>query len=89
MDDIRYGNGAELPVKRISAKDPLHLVSYTAKRLNKDANPTFKTNMTGHMFEVQASAPNSTLEIKITDRFGREYTESMERPKKFDIEAYK
>ena len=82
-------NEAELPVKRISAKDPLHLVSYTAKRLNKDANPTFKTNMTGHMFEVQASAPNSTLEIKITDRFGRVYTESMERPKKFDIEAYK
>lgn len=75
-----------LTVTRVSAKDPLHIISYEAKRLNVNAEPTssFVTNNTSHLFKVTASSPTSTLNIKVTDRFGHVYTESMTRPKNFD-----
>lgn len=75
--------GKALPVERVSAKDPLHLISYEALRLNAGSAPTesFLTNYTAHMFEVMASSANSTLDIKVTDRFGNVYTETMTRPK--------
>lgn len=78
-----FENGRQLSVKRVSAKDPLHLISYEALRLNKGSSPTesFLTTTTGHMFEVEASSPTSTLEIKVTDRFGNVYSETMTRPK--------
>jgi hypothetical protein len=67
----------------VSAKDPLHIISYEAKRLNVGAVPTssFVTGNTAHMFRVTASSATSTLEIKVTDRFGNLYTETMTRPK--------
>lgn len=77
--------GAPLTVERVSVKDPLHIISYEAKRLNVGATPTssFVTGNTAHMFRVRASSASSTLEIKVTDRFGRVYTETMTRPKDF------
>jgi hypothetical protein len=77
--------GTSLPVERVTAKDPLHIISYEAKRLNVGAVPTssFVTGNTSHMFRVRASSATSTLEIKVTDRFGRTYTETMARPKEF------
>ena len=76
-------NGIPLAVTRVSVKDPLHLISYEALRLDKGATPTssFETDATGHMFEVTASSATSTLDIRVTDRFGRVYTEQMIRPK--------
>ncbi|MCM4162335.1 MULTISPECIES: calcineurin-like phosphoesterase family protein [unclassified Arenibacter] len=80
-------NGENLEVARIVAKDPLHIISYDALRLNAGATPTssFATNETSHLFKVMASAPGTTLEIKVTDRFGNVYTESMIRPKAFSL----
>ena len=69
--------------------DPLHLVAYTAKRLNKNKTATFATTPNYHTFRVSASSPSSTLEIKVTDRFGNIYTESMTRPKTFSTDTYK
>lgn len=79
--------GKPLTVKRIQAKDPLHIVSYEAFRLNNGAIPTsaFTTNETSHLFKVQASAADTTLEIKVTDRFGNVYQETMVRPKAFTL----
>lgn len=81
-------NGTALSIVRMSAKDPLHIISYDALRLNAGAIPTeaFVTNMTPHIFKVTASAPNTTLEIKVTDRFGNVYSESMVRPKAFNYD---
>ncbi|RXJ49785.1 calcineurin-like phosphoesterase C-terminal domain-containing protein [Gelidibacter gilvus] len=78
-------NGNTLAAKRISAKDPLHIISYDALRLNAGAVPTdaFATNTTPHIFKVIASSPTSTLEIRVTDRFGNVYSENMVRPKAF------
>lgn len=76
-------DGKVLPVERVVARDPLHLISYEALRLNAGSSPTssFLTESTAHMFEVTASSPASTLQIKVADRFGNVYTESMTRPK--------
>ncbi|MDR1983655.1 MAG: calcineurin-like phosphoesterase family protein [Prevotellaceae bacterium] len=75
-----------LNVTRISAKDPLHIISYEAKRFEvgkSEPTSSFVTNNTTHMFRVKASNPTSTLTIKVTDGFGNEYTETMTRPKAF------
>ncbi|MCW0482831.1 calcineurin-like phosphoesterase C-terminal domain-containing protein [Gaoshiqia sediminis] len=80
-------SGNLLDVIRVKTLDPLHIISYEALRLNAGATPTssFVTNETAHLFKVKASAPDSPLEIKVTDRFGRIYTETMERPKAFSL----
>ena len=80
-------NGAPLSVKRVDVKDPLHIISYEALRLEKGAEPTsgFVTSKTSHMFKVKASNATNPLDIKVTDRFGRTYTERMERPKALAI----
>ena len=83
-------NGVKLDVVRLGVTyDPLHLVAYTAVRLGNDNSTSFATSGTYHMFRVKASAPDTTLEIKVKDRFGNVYTESMKRPKPFTIDNYK
>jgi len=37
--------------------------------------------LTYNIFRVTANSPTSTLNIKVTDRFGNVYTETMTRPK--------
>lgn len=76
-------NGKPLEVTRVVAKDPLHIISYEAKRLNVGATPTadFVSCATAHMFKATASNATSTVEIKVTDRFGNTYSETMNRPK--------
>ncbi|MGJ1331392.1 MULTISPECIES: calcineurin-like phosphoesterase family protein [Sphingobacterium] len=78
-------NGQPLTVSRVRMRDPLHIVSYSAQRLNRNATPTedFVSTLTAHMFKVKASSPTSTLLIKVTDRFGKVYQETMVRPKAF------
>lgn len=82
-------NGKALTVTRVSAYDPLYFITYSAKRFNSTNKPTFDVYNTNHMFQVKASAPNTTLEIKVTDDDGRVYTETMARPKAFTIDTYK
>lgn len=83
-------NGNALDVNRVQALDPLHIISYEALRINAGATPTsaFVTSETAHFFKVTASAPDSTLEIKVTDRFGNVYSENMERPKEFSLSMH-
>lgn len=78
-------NGIPLTVTRVRMRDPLHIVSYSAQRLDRNSEPTpdFVTTLTSHMFKVKASSPTSTLVIKVTDRFGKVYQETMVRPKTF------
>lgn len=80
-------NGVALDVSRVEAKDPLHIISYEAFRLNAGAVPTagFVTGKTGNMFKITATSATSTIKIKVTDRFGNVYTETMERPKAFGL----
>jgi hypothetical protein len=81
--------GKSLSVTAVTAPDPLHLVAYTAKRLNKNKAASFATTDNSHMFKVTASSASSTLEIKMTDAFGNTYSETMQRPKAFNTDIYK
>lgn len=78
-------DGKALKVDRVSIKDPLHLIAYNGMT----PGGGFGTSVTKHMFRVQAASATSTLDIKVTDRFGNVYTESMSRPKAFSLQAYK
>lgn len=85
-------NGKRLEASRVTVMDPLHLLSYCTfayDNSTKAVNPTFKTSGNSHTFKVTANSPTSTLEIKVTDRFGNSYTETMTRPKAFDLETYR
>lgn len=76
-------NGRQLPVERIWVKDPLYAMAVKGSNLMNSS--AFKPIANSHMLRVQTSSPNTTLMIKVTDRFGNCYTETMERPKQFGI----
>ena len=85
-------NGKKLSHEVVKVKDPLHLVAYEAQRYNAGSSPTgdfTARTVSSHIFRVKASSATSTLEFKLTDGFGNVYTETMTRPKKFSIAAYK
>ena len=68
--------------------DPLHYIAYTTKRFSGNSAVSFPTEKNYHMFKVTASSATSTLDIRVTDRFGNVYTETMARPKAFTTDAY-
>ncbi len=72
-------NGSNLTVSSLNTYDPLHIVAMSAKHSN------FSTDSWCHFFKATASSADSTVEIKITDRFGNTYSETMTRPKAFEI----
>ncbi len=77
--------GKPLTVNRVFDRDPLHTLCYDIPRVQNGGALTSDaaSNRTSHMFAVKASTSSSTLEIKVTDRFGNVYTETMTRPKAF------
>ena len=79
-------NGKPLTVVHEPMENPQYTVAYCIPksiwRRNLKKN-TFKAETTAHMFHCTASAPDTTLEITVTDSFGRVYTETMVRPKEF------
>jgi hypothetical protein len=75
--------GKNLYPRRVSGYDPLHVIHFNMGRMNSNSkNLTFPTLLTDHLFEVNCSSQTSTLEIKVTDEFGNEYSETMTRPRK-------
>lgn len=81
-------NGTPLTVSKVWDYDPLHMLAYTYERFRHGEDAGHITGKCFHLFKVKASAPNTTLEIKVTDRFGNVYTESMKRPKEFKTSEY-
>lgn len=83
-------DGKSLPVNKVNSsklRDPLHILAYMPS-CNKTKEDSFTTKNCPHMWMVKASSPNSTLTIKVTDKFGTVYTEEMHRPKAFDVDTY-
>lgn len=81
-------NGHPLTVENISVHDPLHIISYPAKVLNTKepvGKITQLTSKSNHFVRAKASSASSTIEIKVTDRFGNVYTRTMQRPQEFDL----
>lgn len=83
-----FEGATELAVSQVTAKDPLHLMASTAKRLNNGPTDSFLSSETTHMFKATASSATSTITVQVTDGFGNVYKETMTRPKAFDITTY-
>lgn len=83
-----FENGESLNVERVRSKDPLFLSSCPMPYLEKgfELIGTVRPVYTMHMFKVKASKPDSTIDIKVTDREGRVYSEKMVRPKAFTLD---
>ena len=82
-------NGTPLEVEEVGVYDPLHIYAMTIPRLNKWNTTTFSTAKWRHFFQATASAPDTPVSVKITDRYGNVFTEEMARPKAFDVNDYK
>ncbi len=83
-------NGVPLVVTRETLYDPLFILAYVGERYgSKYSSVSFAPFQTNHMFTATSFSATSTLEIKVTDDEGRVYTETMTRPKKFSLDAYK
>ncbi len=83
-------NGTPLEVAEVGVYDPLHIEAMTIPRFNKNSGTTtFSTAKWRHFFQATASAPDTPVTVKITDRYGNVYTENMIRPKAFTVSEYK
>lgn len=83
-------SGETLTPKAVQAYDPLHVKAMTVKRFasTKTTVPNFITQNFCHFFEVTAPDADTDLTITVKDRFGRTFTEKMERPKAFELSSY-
>ena len=83
-------NGTPLDVAEVGVYDPLHIEAMTIPRLNKNSGTTtFSTAKWRHFFQATASAADTPVTVKVTDRYGNVYTENMVRPKAFTVNEYK
>jgi len=81
-----------LTTEAVWAYDPLHIAALSVKRFNNanlTSTPSFVTNKFTHFFRVKAGDADSDLVITVKDEFGNSWSENMERPKIFTIDAYK
>lgn len=86
VEEDANGRMFDLAVKRVMAKDPVHIISYQMPYINKNNHyPTsgMVTVNSTKMFKARANSATSTLHITVTDPYGKVYTEKMERPKVF------
>lgn len=80
--------GKSLKVTQINALDPYHLISLGCKMIDNNEKLTNGPlpSLTAHFFKAQASSATSTVTIKVTDPYGRVYTEEMVRPKQLALD---
>ena len=82
-------NGTPLSVSEVGVYDPLHIYAMTIPRLNKYNTTTFSTAKWRHFFKATASAADTPVTVRVTDRYGKVFTEEMVRPKAFSVDEYK
>jgi hypothetical protein len=78
-------NGKPISVEQKSLDEPLYAITYQIPcvTIGGVSPSNYKTFSLPHMFVAKASSPKSTITIKVVDRFGRVYEETMKRPKTF------
>ena len=78
-------NGVPLTVTQVSAKDPLHIISYECQRLKHNATPTagFVTDAHSHFFKAKASNATNSIYVQVKDAWGNVYEQTVTRPKGF------
>lgn len=83
-------NGKPLSVEQLfDVRDPLYLAAYEAYEYENGYSVSYPSSTTNHIFKATASAPDTPIEVSVTDRFGTRYSETVQRPRPFTIEQYK
>lgn len=81
-------NGRSLVVRRVAMRDPLKILAYNRECIvqeGKFPNASAANGVSWHLFTCNASSPDTTLDIEITDDQGTVCRERMVRPKQFGI----
>ena len=76
-----FENGRPLEVKHVWVWDPLYAAGVKGFSFSKKG--AFRPHRNSHMFAARASAPDTPVEIVVTDRFGRVYRQVFTRPSSF------
>ena len=88
--DVKILEGTrELTVERVFSYDPVHAMAYTFPRSKASTTVTFNTGRWCHNFQATASSADSEVTVRVTDRNGKVFTETMTRPKAFNLDEYK
>ncbi|MBD5196630.1 MAG: hypothetical protein HDS89_04145 [Bacteroidales bacterium] len=89
---VKTADGKDLAVQKVSAYDPVQIMANVCKRMNEascTSNPIGTAQNRHHFYKVIAPDADTDLIITVKDEFGHTYTETMERPKAFNIDTYK
>lgn len=74
-------NGKALPVKQVTYRDPLHIISCEKPHLALGKkNPTMASSTT-HFFRTVTRKSTTPVTVTVTDAEGRSFTQTMTRPK--------
>lgn len=83
-------NGKPLKVKHLKAENPQFTIDYHLPKASWDDNSKNRwpekynePSAHAHYFWVKASSPSSTVTVTVTDSFGNQYRQIVERPKAF------
>lgn len=76
-------NGRPLEVERVRSKDPLFLISCPVPYLERghELIGTVRPVFTMHLFKAKARKADTPVQITVTDREGRRYTRTLQRPR--------
>ena len=83
-------NGVELPVEHRKSENPQFTLEYYLPKAGWDDNSKNRwpakyndPSLKPHYFWAKASAPDTDVTVTVTDSFGRQYVQTVSRPKPF------
>lgn len=65
--------------------DPLYLTAYEAYEYSHNYSISYSAYTTDHMFSITAPDADTDITVTLTDRYGRTYSRTVERPQQFEI----
>lgn len=80
-----------LDVRAMGLYDPLHIIAYEMPQVLKNGEPnaSYSVVTSSHLFACQASSAQTAVTVCVTDSFGRQYRQTMTRPKPFNRTTFK
>ncbi len=87
---VKTVDGKDLPTTQVRIFDPLSILAVTLPHFDRSISsiPGTETGKRFHGFKVVCPDTDSDIVITYTDKFGRVYKETFERPHQFTISTY-
>ena len=86
-----YEGASKRSVTRLNEEDPYHTIAYDIPRTIANGSYTtdFGSKSTRHMFRSYMATATQPVTVRVTDRFGRVYVQSIERPHPYSLDMDK